>query len=434
MTKKEDADQITNHPVYVIAQPTESNDEIDLTELLNSVKKRKKFLIAWCFAITLVALVLALMMPRKYKGEASFYPPTESDLSALNMNDIYAVKPIEVYTILTQYIKSDNIRKEVFNDIYVKSLKESKGDPNQLFDTFKKKISFKQSQINKKSISNATDSILDFLDTQKEIVAPVVNQIIKSAVLKTKKKLITKQKIFIDYNRKRISRQIEIMREKAKNERLDKIARLEAENHLQITNLKNKIRAEREMEKKKLEDQLVRMREALLVAQGASIETPEIETIDAISKLTQNSPNNHARDQLTPYALFMLGSDTLTARIDALKERKDLIAFSPTIRDYQNQMEKLKNNPQVTQLKSRKNDDPYISGLRSLESQLNALNFTTDINSFNVLSALTPAETPTRAEKSKKIIILLGGMLFSLISGIAIIVAPQFFSHKKNKQ
>jgi len=434
VNSKKDSEEIKNQPVYIIAQPAEDSDEIDLSELFSTVAKKKKFLIAWCFGITLIALVIALMMPRKYKAETSFYPPTESDLTALNMNGIYTVKPIEAYTILTQYLKSDTVRKEVFSNTYLNAVNTKQSDPNLLFETFKKKISFKQSQTNKKSISNATDSQLKFLDTQKELVAPVVNQILEASVLKTKKKLIAKQKVFIDYKRKRISKQIDIMRKKAKNERLDKIARLEADNHLQITNLKNKIRAATEMEKKKLEDQLVRLREALQVAKGASIDTPEIETLDAISKLTQNTPSTHTGNQLAPYALFMLGSETLTARIKALEKRKDLVAFSPTIRNYQNQLEKLKNNPQVAQLKARKNDDPYIAGLRKLESELNKLDFSTEISSFNVLSALTPAETPIRPEKSKKIIILFGGMLFALISGIAIIVAPQFFSQKNNKK
>ena len=439
--KKEVIDK-KEQPVYVIAQPQDSGDEIDLLEIFSVIWKRKTFLIIWCFVITVAALIIALLMPKIYEAETTFYPPNESDLSTLNITDfstdkpvdIYSVKPLEVYNVLVKNLNSKEIRKNIFSNCYLTSLQPLPDtDSKPTFINFNNAIAMTLSKIDRKSLSSATATALSFKDHNKDIVAPVVNNLVDAAVQKTEEEVLEKRKKIITSKIASLKQHISQLRQKAKDEREDEIIRLETDNNVKIQELQKKIDILKEQEKIAIKDQLTQLSEAMNIAESMGIDDPLEHALETISKVNSSSSATIQAD-LTPQTsnLYALGTIALEARIKALKERKNLFAFVPQIRSYEREIEQLRNNPKIAELKNRKNDDPYIKSLRSLEGNISMLTQSIQESpSFFVLSAHTPADTPEKPVKSKKLYVLIAGMMLALISGLGIVLLQHFLKKQE---
>ena len=164
--------------------------------------------------------------------------------------------------------------------------------------------------------------------------------------------------------------------------------------------LQNKITVEqaiaskRAMAAQRRSDEIARLSEALLIAQALNITTAESSSLLRNVDFSQSQGSN-------PIALFSQGSNTLQAQISALK--------------------------------SRKTDDPYISGIRGLQEQLVTLNnkLLAINDDFKVVRIDQQAYRPDSPIKPKKrLIVALGGVL-GLMLGI---FAAFFFNFVENNR
>jgi len=158
--------------------------------------------------------------------------------------------------------------------------------------------------------------------------------------------------------------------------------------------LEQTIASKRAMAAKRRSDEVARLSEALLIAQALNITTAESSSLLRDVDFSQSQGSN-------PIALFSQGSNTLQAQIAALK--------------------------------SRKTDDPYISGIRGLQEQLVTLNnkLLAINDDFKVVRIDQQAYRPDSPIKPKKrLIVALGGVL-GLMLGI---FAAFFFNFLENNR
>ena len=169
-------------PIYIVAQSTDSNDEIDVFELLSVIWKKKFFIILWCFILTVLSLFIAYRIPATYVANATFYPPNESDIDILNVPGTYHITKDQVYVNLINHLKTKSVKEIVFRDMY-------KGDLNKKaqFLGFIGNIKLQLSKINKSSMIATTRTSLSFSDKDPVLSASVVNNLLKQAIDNTKK-------------------------------------------------------------------------------------------------------------------------------------------------------------------------------------------------------------------------------------------------------
>ena len=416
------------HPIYIVSQPMDSNDEIDLRDLLNAIFKKKFFLITWCFIITLIALIIALTYPKNYIAKTTFYPPTPNDISTLNIKDTYTITTSEAYSYLIKNLKLKNIRESLFESLQEKSdeFKTTK------FISFNKKISLKESKNNKKSLKPITETILSFSSKNPEQATLIINTLLDNAIADTKVEIIALRNKIITTKEQQLQDKIEVLRNSAKQLRLDTIARLEANNTLKINTINAKIKNLLTMESEKKANLIVRLQESSTIANSIGLknpldyqraQTPE----DNLKNISYKNNNFWIQNQ----ELYKDGSLALNARIKAIKGRKDSYAFIPQILTLKSQLNILKKDATIAQLKERQNDDPFISGLRTLEERIAILNKAAiNPSYFSPLSLKVTATTPNKPTGPRKLYILIAGMFIALISGIGIVLIQHFLKQQ----
>ena len=137
------------HPIYIVSQPIDANDEINIIELMDCIWKRRVFLLIWCFIITLTALIVAINQKKSYKAEALFYPPKVNDVRSIDVQNVYAITEYEVYGNLLKNLKLESLRKSVFDE-FASELEHTR---ENAFLTFNQRIALKESKADKKSLS-----------------------------------------------------------------------------------------------------------------------------------------------------------------------------------------------------------------------------------------------------------------------------------------
>jgi len=188
-----------------------------------------------------------------------------------------------------------------------------------------------------------------------------------------------------------LNRYIETVALQTKHEILDKLEGDLLQNKITV---EQAIASKRAMAAQRRSDEIARLSEALLIAQALNITTA------GSSSLLRNVDFSQSQGS-SPIALFSQGSNTLQAQLSALK--------------------------------SRKTDDPYIKGIRELQEQLLMLNnkllaFNDD---FKVVRIDQQAYRPDSPIKPKKrLIVALGGVL-GLMLGI---FSAFFFNFLENNR
>jgi LPS O-antigen subunit length determinant protein (WzzB/FepE family) len=176
--------------------------------------------------------------------------------------------------------------------------------------------------------------------------------------------------------------------------------------------------------KKRNADMILKLTEALNIAENLGLDDPIEYQLQSLAKINakSNITTELSAGSISGGALYKEGSDALKARIEALKKRTELIPFISEIRTLEALLVKLKNNEKIASLKNRTNDDPFIPELRSLDAKLLFLdNCLTCSNNLSPLSLAIPATPPMKPDSPKKLLLLLGAILFAVLSGVGVV-------------
>lgn len=332
-----------------------ANDEIDLIELFHSLWEQKWLILLVTFLVTGAAAAYAFLSKPIYEARVAVLPPSLSNVAGFNLGRTKEVglepfKVQDVYGVFTRNLQADETRRLFFEGVYLPSLDESerKAPRDRLYESFNKVLRIKAPD---KSQPNRYQVVVEHEDP--EVAANWVRRYTEDVARRSLEEMIENVQREIEVKERYVEQRIDTLRDTAKARR---------------------------------EDRIIRLREALTVAEAVGLEkTPVIsgQVVEQLSAFMDGS------------LMYMRGSKALKAEIQALE--------------------------------SRVSDDPFIPTLRTLQEQqrlFNSLNINPEkVAVFRQDGAVETPDTPVRPKKALVMAIglVLGGMLgifLALIRGL----------------
>ncbi|MHA6193666.1 LPS O-antigen chain length determinant protein WzzB [Pseudomonas wadenswilerensis] len=278
-------------------------EEFDLVGVLQSLWSQKWLVLSVAGLVFAVSLIYLFLARPVYESRVYLAPPTQNEIANFNYGRTseaelspYTIK--DVYDVFLHNLRAESLRRDFFRTVYLPSLSEAeRAHPqDELYDDFLKHISLE-------AVS---------AETPDRYVFRVHADSVEKAV---------------DWAGAFVRR----AGEAGLKEMIDNATR-EAE--VRARSLNQQISTLRENGRKVREDRIVRLREALSVAQAIKLERPPIIN-DGLSGEISAAMNG----DLT----YMRGSDALEAEIENLERRSTDDPFLPELRRLQVKHEFFKN-------------------------------------------------------------------------------------------
>lgn len=326
-----------------------AGEEIDLFELVQSIWQEKLTVILVTVVVTALAVAYALLAPPVYETEVTLLPPQTSDIQGYNQGRLALNSNLHEYTTEGVYkeflrqLRSRQLRNQMLDEVYVPLLPTGTDLSNHqaLQTRFSKVVSIKQGDV-----KNAPELYqVKVTLTDPEQAAMLANTYVETAVKLTKQQI--EKDIFTERNR------------------------LLEDVSLRIGSLV-------EQAQKKREDELVKLKEALVIASSLGIEQP----ILPVGKSTSEGAAYVDRN-----LLYMRGAKALQAQISVLEKRES--------------------------------DLPFIGEYQDLAAKLALLKaFKLDSSQVAVVTIDELAEVPVKPIKPKKSLIVIFGFLVGGLLGV----------------
>lgn len=330
------------------AQPAYS-DEIDLVELFQNLWKQKLLIIACTVLVTVAAAVFAFLSTPEYKTKAGVLPPRLSDIAGYNLGrqeaSLNKFSVSGIYSIFKDNLLSGTLKRQFFHDVYLPTLPPEKRAIKQdkLWKEFGQILTVKAPD--KKNRPEYYEVMADYKspDLAAEWVNHYIDMVAKKTELDMQKNVLSD----VVVSKAVIEKQIDSLRVTAKNRR---------------------------------EDRIIRLREALVVAESVGLDAPQVVA-------GRTSSNGDLAQFIDGNLMYMRGAKAIRAELAVLEKRE--------------------------------NDDPFIGELRFLENQLDFLR-KIDVNpdDVSVFTLDSRAEVPATPIKPKKALILALGMILGGMLGV----------------
>ncbi len=415
-------------------------DEMSLNDLLGVLLKNKMIIFGITVIATVGAVIYALSLPIVYKAESTFLPPLGSDIQALNISG-YQIDSIGDDKLKTALIDSDSfsinsVYKTFRKNLYSKEPRRSIFEKMGLLDIFEPKRDEKTDV--KAIVVGFTDSFSvtttgslsgDTVPTislameggDPELIAEIVNRVGSEVEQQTKTEIISNINAKIAAKINHLTREIKLLRDSVRQKRLDEIERLELANHIDIERINVRIAISKKnlkSKKQQIKDNKIKiLKEAAMIARALNIKYSVFE------QNTQNMQNQLGTSKFYDQ-LYDRGYKALEAEIEVITNRESDNKFNPEISALQERLKSLENNLTIEQLKSRKNDDPFIESLRDVESELKRMK-SIHIDPETVITAqLDQTAISKRIKPDRRLIVVIGSFL-----GLMLGIIGAFFSY-----
>ncbi len=415
-------------------------DEMSLNDLLGVLLKNKMIIFGITVIATVGAVIYALSLPIVYKAESTFLPPLGSDIQALNISG-YQIDSIGDDKLKTELIDSDSfsinsVYKTFRKNLYSKEPRRSIFEKMGLLDIFEPKRDEKTDV--KAIVVGFTDSFSvtttgslsgDTVPTislameggDPELIAEIVNRVGSEVEQQTKTEIISNINAKIAAKINHLTREIKLLRDSVRQKRLDEIERLELANHIDIERINVRIaisKKDLKSKKQQIKDNKIKiLKEAAMIARALNIKYSVFE------QNTQNMQNQLGTSKFYDQ-LYDRGYKALEAEIEVITNRESDNKFNPEISALQERLKSLENNLKIEQLKSRKNDDPFIESLRDVESELKRMK-SIHIDPETVITAqLDQTAISKRIKPDRRLIVVIGSFL-----GLMLGIIGAFFSY-----
>ena len=421
-------------------------DEIDLKQLFRSLADRKWFIFGFTSFITVLAVAYAVSIPPTYKANISFLSPNQSSVLQLNktklssetsetsetiyrqfLNNLISSKSQNETFVKNNYLNRLNFNNELIADIngYIGSFTQSiqiesvvkskkkvvvssyekpivvtmEGNNPEIISDFlndlsvtankktideflaiiKQKINIRLDEISEQRellLTSAKNNRLSKIERMKIEDSQKINEIndqIDRLRIKSRKDRLEKIKRIENDDQLKIAKlndQIELLRVKTKNNRLDNISRIENDDQLKIAKLNDQIELLRVKAEKDRLNRIQRLTDAILIAGELGIIDNNFKKVDSsrgsdssiiieIDKGSQKFPE-----------WYLYGKKALSKEVSILKNRTNDDPYIKELVGLQNQIETISNDKDLLNLKNRTNDDPYVPEIITLQNEL----------------------------------------------------------------
>ena len=333
-------------------------EDFEFQRFVRAIFRQKLFVIGFTVLGAVLAASYVFLASPVYEAKVFVIPPSQSDISNFNYGRMkeselvpYTVK--DVYDIYTRYLQAESLRLEFFSTIYMPSLssEEKKKPRDVLYSHFSE-------------VLRVVPPLRDGSDRYSVVVQTTSPERAREWV--------------VEY--------VAQAGELAKNEMIKNVS---IESEVRARNLEQQISSLREKSTKAREDSIVRLSEALRIAESIGLEKPPSITV------SQSVIAGGEAGQLT----YMRGSKALKAEIESLQ--------------------------------ARESDDPFTDRLRDLQDRLNFFNgLKTEPALVSVYRQDGVVELPDSPVKPNKALVLVLGVIAGLMSGIAVVLFRGLFALK----
>ena len=352
-------------PVY-FAPSMYRDDEINLIVVWKLIVKRKAIIFLTLLCSLLLSGAYMLLAQPVYKATAHLAPPHQKDVQGLLISRTYGVRTV---SDLKRYTP------EVVFAAFIGNLK-SQGLRREFFDGHKL-IDHYVSGKTGKNIN--VDEVFDRQFTQNlQIDVDMNTSAVATASFSGDSPELTAQWLneFVVFANKRTLRQL--------------LSDVHASIQAEINEVRYQLTSKLKLAEERRLDTIVSLKEALRVARALGIKEPSMFPM----KLDKSQAALSVNTAEVP--LYMRGTEALET--------------------------------QITVLESRKSDEPFIAEFRDLEERRVFLEgISIQANSLSAVTVDESARVPYRAERPRKVLILIVGLLFGLIGGLILAIVVEMF-------
>lgn len=348
--------------------------ENDLKEVIIGTFQHWKVMLSVLFICLIITATIVMLIPRQYLASAKLLVPKDVDVEKFNQESLVLLDNEEMLLRLYQglrsevnfrqyAIKSNLLKLDVQDAAYYKKLAD-------VIEDFSVEVVTKPME---NDTSNAPLLVHLKMYYENEIDSiEFVNSYIShtnSLLLDTFKQ---EQEIIKTQRLEKLTESIRLLRESARYNRLNEIARIEEENETKIKKLNNEKEFLVSAAIDDKETKIAKLTEALTIARALGIENPT--PIDEFANLgSKESVTSIKLTSSQTLPLYLMGEKYLTTYIKTLKSRQDESVFIDRINDINLEIAKIQSDERLEALKTRESDDPFIDELPMLLEQLNAI-------------------------------------------------------------
>jgi len=315
-------------------------------------------------AVTCIAGAYAFLSTPIYQTTTKTLPPTTSGLASYNIASqltgasirgtvadvgpgIDPLKPQQAYKVFLRHLNSSTIRQKFFGEYYLPAQghPQTEGDKQRAWERLNNQLT-----ISLPKSADEDQASLTLEGTEPQTIADWANAYVKLAKQAASEELTSGLAGEVEIRKQSLNDQIAALRKIAKNVR---------------------------------EDRIVRLQDALIIAQSIDLHTP----LENAPLITINTDDPNAESINSGSLLYLRGTKALQSELD--------------------------------QLKSRETDDAYISempGLLKKQALLNNISLNPSLLSAAIIDQAAIA--PEQPIKPRKILIIALGLILGLILGI----------------
>jgi len=371
--------------------PNVPEDEISLFDVIGILGKKKVLILFITLIFTLVATCYSFWLTPLYKAKVGLFPLSEAeDLDATEATKV--VFRLYIDRILSYRYQQEIFDRENFLEKFVDDVNDTAG-PDYNLQEIHDSIKTSTGVLDRNAVSPV---YIKMEGSKPKVMSDFLNMLTKGDIQEEGiDKLIDRtKKLYNQYYPK-----IQHLRAKAKLDRLNKISELEEADKRKRKEILDEIDRYRFRAKMYRLDRIERLTRFLTIARNLGIKDRKFSDVH-----TRDIPLWHS-----------YGESGLEAEIE--------------LPELHSQLKKLDVNRTVGSLKSRTNDDPYIKGITTLQSDLTLNVF--DGRTFDEVKRLLRKLPPTRLTfvsypsipplhpiEPNKYIIIFSGFVLGLITGI----------------
>ncbi len=454
-------------PVIYGVLPDQSGDEIDLGMLFSRLFRQWKLILAITAGGCLLAVLLALWLPKIYKPAVTVSVPSWGNITPIvNFNTQFGGYSITAATkaklsasfsgkqmaTLNKLIGGNNTIPGTPEDVFKRYFNLLRADKSLADYVTEKQYLKKLYPDAKKTASTLLANL--FKGFSVKILEPGLGPRVKGGYVKNPKRIEISLDVkdeptgvsllngYVDYINhqlintfqvsvknaingriKIISAQVATQRDRAKQSRLLTIRRIRHEDNKNIAQLQEQIAASINKARLVRKTRIADANQALKLAKALGV--INMSTMDLMAKRGVKSRDTGTSVTVVDkrsIPLYLYGSKYLTALISTLKSRKDDAIFLNNIHTLKEKIQIIKNNAALAALKNRQSDDPWIGGLSEELAKINALkNLNPDFSHVRAYSLDNPAIISGKSVKPKRGLIVALGFVLGLF--IAVFVA-----------
>lgn len=285
-----------NQPPAYSSHPGSRQDEINLLDIWQALKRQWKLIIAIIFLFTFLALIVALMMTKVFRVEVSLLPPPESDVELLNVSEFYEITSKDLYESMIRNLKSKHLRHQFFDEHkLLGELKGARDSGSTTYEIFRKR--FDEMLL----VDEDGDFVSITLDggNPEQIVQWLNNYVI----------------MVNEYTVQSV------------------VNTIKAKSRGQISILHNKIQSLRITAEKYRQDKLIQLGEALSIAKNLDIKKQQAESSDFYDQSDRRDLGLLNKTKVM--SNYLKGDKLLRAEIAELKNRKNDDPFISSLRELQ---------------------------------------------------------------------------------------------------